>query len=438
MDLQKYESSDRLLRARRHYEAGTAIASVAIGLLFIGLIGVSVIRGAEVFRKSQTNASFVDIQRLAESYDNFTLRYNAVPGDVGQADALLPPCDPGGGSPNCPSGNGNGSVDRVGSTANGVTLASALDPVLDRETTLFWYHLQASGLFSALIDPSLPTTIVAFGRNLPEAEAGGGYRVRSMHVANQKGLYVLWHTRADAAADANGSQMLRAVDAAYLDAKYDDGDPNTGSVRAIANAVTNTCTTAADGPYRTGAKLDSCSLAIKIAEPVGVTSVAMAINNACTPQTVTTPAPCPPGTVGTAFTVASRICPMSVWTSTLDTSGCAAGPPPTNGVCAAALFTCTAGTVANTNVPASTWDCLGLNGGANASCSIASPPPPPPPNAPCPAQNNYNYMGGCHVDIPFSPHGTPRALVNITPGFNGGWSAICNNGVWTPVAPTCI
>ena len=99
------------------------------------------------------------------------------------------------------------------------------------------------------------------------------------------------------------------------------------------------------------------------------------------------------------------------------------GPLPTNGVCAATHWNCSAGndTTHNTSVSQYTWICEGTNNGTNDSCSEAIIIPPGPTPGSCAATH-----WDCSSPAGSTDHSTSSSAWTWTcPGSNNGTNASC-------------
>ncbi len=162
----------------------------------------------------------------------FTYRnmYNALPGDMANAEKRIPNCKP----EKCGSGNYDGIV-------GGYEFKKVM-PYKD-ERYLFWSHLQKTALLGGY-DPD--SEEFEWGRALPRSALNGGVHVYSYNGAGKlpqtfepsnarKGLYLILTDDINGDFSSPNSHFLTAGQAARLDRALDDGMPLTGAVIAAGN-----------------------------------------------------------------------------------------------------------------------------------------------------------------------------------------------------------
>ena len=187
--------------------AGFTLIEIAIVLVVIGLLLGGVLKGQELIENAKIKNLRNDFEGISAAYYAYTDRYQAMPGDDGNAAAR--------GWANAVAGNANGSL------ANN----NAFDAG-NSENQFFWQHLRYAGLISG--NPA-GTTNNAGGRANPTHAYNG-----QLGVTNTTATWGLGLPGHIVCAGSIPGKAAAAVDAAF-----DDGLPNTGQVRAI-QGVDNT------------------------------------------------------------------------------------------------------------------------------------------------------------------------------------------------------
>ena len=92
---------------------GFTLVELSIVIIIIGFLIAGISAGSSLIKQAALNSVVSDMQGFQTAYSSFFLRYNAVPGDMKNAETYWPS---GGASPcsvtadNC-NGNGNGIID---------------------------------------------------------------------------------------------------------------------------------------------------------------------------------------------------------------------------------------------------------------------------------------------------------------------------------------
>lgn len=94
---------------------GFTLVELSIVIIIIGFLIAGISAGSSLIKQAALNSVVSDMQGFQAAYNNFVLRYNAVPGDMNNAETYWPS---GGSSPcsvtadNC-NGNGNGIIENL-------------------------------------------------------------------------------------------------------------------------------------------------------------------------------------------------------------------------------------------------------------------------------------------------------------------------------------
>lgn len=256
------------------FERGFTLVEVSIVLAVLGLL-VGTVIGARVFMRNQErNRVLTDARAYSVAYDQFKLKYNAIPGDMvnateiwGRADGLAPitsNCDypysaaaKSKGLPTC-NGNGNGLIDEWMGFASTVY-----------ENWRTWQHIYAAGFiagtFSGVGAGGSCSTCNLPGYNVPKgAISGTGYAFTRTFTGfnyfygplNTTEYYniiifgaMTGSTTADPWSQALGA--LTAEEAYNIDTKADDGMPGLGMIQTMVPSVRANCATGVPASYLT-------------------------------------------------------------------------------------------------------------------------------------------------------------------------------------------
>jgi len=195
-------------------QSGFTLVEIAIVMVIIGLLLGGVLKGQEVITNARIKNINNDYSGISAAIYSYQDRYSTLPGDDGAADAHV------GGLVSTADTPENGIIEgSLGSTLSSPIAAG------DDEAAMAWVHLRLAGLISGdATSSTLPTN--AFGGNsliLTGDGAGGA-------INGITGTMIAF----------TGITGDMAV---ILDAQNDDGNPNTGSIRAV-DAATDSIPTA--------------------------------------------------------------------------------------------------------------------------------------------------------------------------------------------------
>jgi len=192
-------------------QSGFTLIEIAIVLVIIGILLGGVLKGQEMVENAKIKNLRNDFDGITAALFSYQDRYGALPGDDARAttrgwtDAVL----------GAPAGNvGNGSLN-----ANNAFLAGG------NESQVMWQHMRYSGLISG--DPAGLVNNAGGRANPTNAYGGllGMARVQGNWGIGLSGNIVC-------------ASNVPGKGAAALDASFDDGASNTGTVRALAAGAT--------------------------------------------------------------------------------------------------------------------------------------------------------------------------------------------------------
>lgn len=270
---------------RRHSLHSTrafTLIELSIVLVIIGLLVAGIVTGKEMVQSSTRQKQIAEWEQINTAVNAFRLKYNALPGDMPNANSFFA------GSSN---GGGNGKIDAPTSVA--ASFAYSGNPWMER--CQFWYHLSTAKLIKSefpICTANMPvnTHSPTFLSGIASSEfnwivtaacvTGGscaGTNILPSHYIISQNMYNaspnFWMVMGN-----GGAQMpspFTVDDLRMFDLKLDDGNGLTGKFGAVrsnvpfdqqhAGGTSDLCTDAAisDG-YKTNYTTRSCHFWLKL------------------------------------------------------------------------------------------------------------------------------------------------------------------------------
>jgi prepilin-type N-terminal cleavage/methylation domain-containing protein len=218
--------------ASKSRQAGFTLVEIAIVLVIVGLLLAGVLKGQELIENSKIKSMAKDMDTISAALTSYQDRYRGLPGDSATATTH--------------TANGWGATAFfAGNNDNLVGAVNTSFTVGNNEQTMAMVSMMYAGFITGNPAAGAPNTI------LRPQHAGGGF----MTVTS--GAYGFVGRNVVCLNNLSGKQ------AGALDRLMDDGNPSTGTVRAIRMAI-NANPTAAIPPVTTQYAEDSASNVVPV------------------------------------------------------------------------------------------------------------------------------------------------------------------------------
>ncbi|SMB24236.1 conserved protein of unknown function [Sterolibacterium denitrificans] len=180
-------------------QSGFTLVEIAIVLVIIGLLLGGVLKGREMIENAKVKNAINEMNGVSAAYNSYIDRYRRIPGDDGSLETLKT------------RGGSWATITAAGDNNSALGITQGQVFTGEGEGTAFWQHLRAAGFISG--NPA-ETGTAALPRNAFNGLMGVGSGVTGM----------------------TGSTVclgqVPGKSARQLDTQLDDGDGDTGSVRA--------------------------------------------------------------------------------------------------------------------------------------------------------------------------------------------------------------
>jgi prepilin-type N-terminal cleavage/methylation domain-containing protein len=232
-------------------QQGFTLIELSIVLVIIGLIVGGVLVGRDMIHAAAVRAQVAQIEKYNAAVNTFRAKYNALPGDMIPTVAasygiftMLNPLGLAG------LGDNNGLIeDGLGSPFVFCGSGNINANHFCGELPIFWRHLTDSNLVDGQLGVtsiSLPTvdsgitggTVINVAQSIPPAKIGRGMFVTVMSGRGANYFDLLPVVTINAAgAYTIGTAGMTPIEAQNIDAKIDDGQPETGRALALGLAA---------------------------------------------------------------------------------------------------------------------------------------------------------------------------------------------------------
>lgn len=232
---------------------GFTLIELSIVLVIIGLLTGGILAGQSLVRAAELRSIISDVEKFKAAVYTFRTKYNAVPGDMVDAQAIwgAEVCNTATAQTTTATCNGNGNNALENFTPSGT---------IGNERFLFWKHLANAGLIA--------------GNYIGIADGTTDYSAITNNAPSGKMSRSLWHAAyrgtSSVGNDINGAlfygvynnvlqyggyyvdadplyPIISPSEAFATDSKFDDGKPGTGNMVIRIGTFNNQCAVAADG-----------------------------------------------------------------------------------------------------------------------------------------------------------------------------------------------
>ena len=190
-------------------QTGFTLIELAIVLVIIGLLLGGVLRGQELINSAKVKNMARDFQNVQVYIYGYQDKFKALPGDDAAAATHVTGASPG----------------TTGTLGNGVIQGNWNTTTNGDESCVFWDHVRRAGLA-----PGSTVVNCASGNTYQPRNADGG-------LVGVQSVSTLTTITGMTGAYAICSDAILGKFALQLDTTLDDGDPSTGSVRAITSGT---------------------------------------------------------------------------------------------------------------------------------------------------------------------------------------------------------
>ena len=248
-------------------QEGFTLVEIAIVMVIIGLLIGGILKGQELVNNSRVTRTISDVQSVHANVVIFKDRFNSLPGDA-PANKIIG-CNA---SNNCLGGDGNGSIAGVLGQDHYAWTSRIPTSGIGQESYQVWKHLSLTNMITGINIGADPSSEAGWGVTHLAAPVGGGFEFYydGWMASGAGGPGSAGHIMRLSSNGLNGSSGVGGVispsDAARIDRKLDDGNPNIGYVFAdygVRAGSVSPCKDA-DSTYREGNASAACLLFFRV------------------------------------------------------------------------------------------------------------------------------------------------------------------------------
>ena len=254
----------------RQSERGFTLVELAIVMIIIGLLIGGILKGQELINNARVSSTAAQAKAIESGISTFRDKYAGLPGDLANPLVRLPVVA-GSLIATAPTVGtlGNGAIENTGAVLNpGLTVNGVA------EAGQAFQQMAAAGMIGGVnpaatavgIDQTNPATPIA-GAWVMGTTAGVATTGMIFNTGLAQGVYIASSPAVGANVPATDAGVFTPIQASAIDRKLDDGQPNSGNVRAtgIGGAAANCASTnTAVGLYNEINGAAACGLYVKV------------------------------------------------------------------------------------------------------------------------------------------------------------------------------
>ena len=222
------------------------LIELSIVLVVIGLLAGGVLVGQSLIKAAEVRAQVSQLEKFQSAVATFYEKYGGLPGDLNAAAASQFGFSPRG--PYAGEGDGNGVLQGIYNTTGSPTSANG-HAAWGGEVLLFWLDLSQAGLIEGnftlgtIANCCHQILLTQFSSYYPQAKIGNGNYIyvwsgQGGHTNNINFFGISVPSVSDTGGDQVYTTGLTVAQAYAIDAKIDDGLPQSGNVLAYIGAQT--------------------------------------------------------------------------------------------------------------------------------------------------------------------------------------------------------
>lgn len=231
-------------------QRGFTLIELSIVLVLIGLIIGGVLKGQEMINSTRLKMTVNQADAVKAAVNVFQDKYIQLPGDYDEATVYI-------GTQAGSDGDGDGLINDAAGGA-GVASITAADNV---ESSRAWEQMQVAQILGQV---DLNDTTDTDDNFLPAKVDGTSWQLIFGTIDGRTAHWLRLEQSDGAGAAA--TNVITSLQAAEIDRKYDDTQPDTGSIRADdgATPAATTCRTGATPDAYANSDTDNCVLVIEL------------------------------------------------------------------------------------------------------------------------------------------------------------------------------
>jgi prepilin-type N-terminal cleavage/methylation domain-containing protein len=197
---------------------GFTLVELSIVLVIIALVVAGILSGQTMIKNAKLISVYNDITKFTTAFSSFRDSYKALPGDLGDI--------PGASFNNIGTIRNNGIINWDDVLTSGTNETT--------ESILAWHHLFIAGLndFNPIFSPSVELSVINENtRNIPASKIqGAGYLILTHDALKIHSIQLGPPSWSGGGAPNGQGPGISGEDSFFLDNKYDDGLPTSGSI----------------------------------------------------------------------------------------------------------------------------------------------------------------------------------------------------------------